>query len=430
MMAETVTMTLASAGDLAQVRAVFTMRNLGNQPESMAVRFPLSFWNGASDGFFNCPENTDLRVSVDGQQVPTRRITSEPRDECDGDPMPWAAFDVTFPPGKDVTIAVSYTQRAYGDAYHSVLSYILETGAGWQGTIGMADIIVQMPYQVSPENVILLGHVGFGGTTSGAALHGKEVRWHFEDLEPTSDNNISLLFVHPQAWNTVLNAQAQVVRYPNDGEIWGRLGLASKRAISVRGRWLRADAGGVSLYQRAEEAYDKAVTLDSEDADWHYGFAELLWLGYLTYGDEGSEGFDTLATLQRTLDELQAALRLKLDHERARTLAQDIIWYSDTILGSPFIQETGDGGFVFLALTATPALQPIVTPTATQTPADTPTAKITLAEMATATPETQAVPKEQEGGNPLGCLNGLSGLTGLVLLPWAATMWVRRRARS
>ncbi|MFM8424336.1 MAG: hypothetical protein ACKOBL_04100, partial [Chloroflexota bacterium] len=77
MMAETVILTVSQDpadvdGAVAETQAVFTMRNLGNAEESMAVRFPLSFFNGGSDGFFNFPEIPSIAVKVDGKSVPTR----------------------------------------------------------------------------------------------------------------------------------------------------------------------------------------------------------------------------------------------------------------------------------------------------------------------------------------------------------------------
>ena len=77
MVAETVTLTVSQdpadeEGAVAETRAVFTMRNLGTMEEKMAVRFPLSFFNGGSDGFFNFPEIPSIAVKVNGKPVPTR----------------------------------------------------------------------------------------------------------------------------------------------------------------------------------------------------------------------------------------------------------------------------------------------------------------------------------------------------------------------
>jgi hypothetical protein len=56
MVAETVTLTVSKHPSnpqkaIAKTEAVFTMRNLGTTEETMAVRFPLSFFNGNSDGY-------------------------------------------------------------------------------------------------------------------------------------------------------------------------------------------------------------------------------------------------------------------------------------------------------------------------------------------------------------------------------------------
>ncbi len=369
MEAETVTMKLAADGESARVEAVFHMRNLGSAEEHMQARFPLSFWDGRSDGYFNCPEIEDLRVFVDGQETPTTRLEGEPRQDCDNTPLPWAGFDVTFPPGEEVILEVTYTQRTFGYEPYFVLGYVLETGAGWKGTIGSADIIVEMPYEATPGNVLLSGHAGYGGTTPGAALDGRQVRWHFEDLEPTAEDNIRLLFVSPPYWQKIADAQQNVEKYPKDGEMWGILGLAYKRVIRVR-NWLRSDDGAYALYRQAVEAYDKAVTLDSRDADWHFGYAELLWLGYTSYGagmeDERAD-FDSPGALQRALEELAAALALKPDHEKAIALIDEIMWYGDWA-GGALIEEKAGGGYEFPALTITPTPRPTRTPWPTSTP--------------------------------------------------------------
>ncbi len=79
----------------AQVTADFTMRNLGGEAETMAVRFPIS----ASDGRSNFPEIKNLQVKVNGNNVRTRRIEGE--DPFYGSELvPWAEFDVSIPAGR------------------------------------------------------------------------------------------------------------------------------------------------------------------------------------------------------------------------------------------------------------------------------------------------------------------------------------------
>ena len=76
MMAETVTLDIlakypSDVMGLAKVKADFTMRNLGDQEEKMAVRYPI----GASDGWGGMPTIKDLAVRVDGHLVALRETS-------------------------------------------------------------------------------------------------------------------------------------------------------------------------------------------------------------------------------------------------------------------------------------------------------------------------------------------------------------------
>ena len=113
----------------AETSALFIMRNLGTSVERMDVRFPLTFWNGISDGFFNYPDIKDLHVKVDGKSVPTRQMTMPNPHDGDDPPVPWSVFEVTFPPGKDVLIALTYTSEGFGEFPNVVFCYVLETGS-------------------------------------------------------------------------------------------------------------------------------------------------------------------------------------------------------------------------------------------------------------------------------------------------------------
>src|SRR5689334_22132013 len=192
MLAESVYLTVLSTPlpqylGQAKTEAIFLMRNLGTAQERMQVRFPLTFWNNSSDGFGRYPEIRDIQILVNGSIVATQRIDANFTSPAGGvayRQAPWAAFDVTFPPGRDVIITVKYTTNGYGYAPYFALRYILETGAGWSGTIGTAEVTVKLPYEANPKNVLLDEHTGFSQTGPGAQFAGKEVRWHFEDLEP------------------------------------------------------------------------------------------------------------------------------------------------------------------------------------------------------------------------------------------------------
>lgn len=321
----------------AKVTADFTMRNLGSETESMAARFPV----GASDGRFNIPEITDFKVRVNGNSVSTRQIEGED-PYLSADSVPWAEFDVIFPPGEDVGIIVTYTIKATGYYPFSYFTYILSTGAGWKDTIGSADIIVRFPYEVSPQNVIINpADMGWSESTPGAALTGNEIRWRYNELEPTPANNIRISFVSPEAWKKVLTERDNINQNPNDGEAWGRLGKNYKEIIQP-GKGLRVDEGGLQLYDLSVHAYEKSLELLPNDALWHAGFAELLALpgiwGMQDYPDE---------TL-RAAEEMNRALELDSQNEKIIEILDWMTWDSD------FAVKNSDGSYSLLWLTATP----------------------------------------------------------------------------
>ncbi len=340
----------------AKVTAHFTMRNLGDETESMAARFPV----GASDGYFNVPEITDFKVSIDGDSVSTRRIEGEDPNFY-ADSVPWAEFDISFPPDEDVEVTITYTLEATGYYPFAYFTYILSTGAGWKDTIGSADIIVRFPYEVSPQNVIINpADIGWSESTPGVALSGSEIRWHYEELEPTRENNITISIVSPEAWKKVLTERENVSQNPNDGEAWGRLGKNYKEIIQP-GKGLRVDEGGLQLYELSVEAYEKCLELLPDDALWHAGFAELLWLHNIW-------GYRDSDEILRAAEEINLALELDPQNEKIIEIVNQMTWVSGD---DKFAVKNSDGSYSLLWLTATPvpatkAVETEATPTSTR----------------------------------------------------------------
>lgn len=359
MLAETVTLTVLSRPSprypgQAKTEAVFMMRNLGAAEETMQVRFPLTFWDNQSDGFGNYPEIPDIQVQVDGKTIPTQRIQSDfipPNGGIAHNRAPWAAFNISFPPGKNVIITVSYTTNGYGYEPFFMLRYILETGAGWNGTIGAADIILKLPYLAGPENVML------DGSGSGPQFVDDEARWHFTDFEPASTDNIQVSLLVTSTWQKVLDYMEYVRKYPDDGEGWGQLGKAYKEAIRFPKGYLRTDPAGQEMYRSGVAAYEKALTLLPDDALWHYGLADLLWAHYY-YADARD-----MSELVRAVDELRKSLALDPKNQNAKDLAG---WIGGEF---PWAISQTDAGYDYLLLTTTPTIESgVFTPEPSTTP--------------------------------------------------------------
>jgi hypothetical protein len=417
MVAETVTLTVSEdpANDrkaISVTNAVFTMRNLGDTEEKMRARFPLSFFNGASDGYGNFPEIPSIHLKVDGKTVQTKRenqpLYNGDFPYAEREEIPWAVFDVTFPPGQDVTIDVTYSVNGQAMYPYEAFRYILETGAGWNGTISSADVIVRLPYEVNKANVWVEGVSGYSEPTQGGDLIGNEIRWHFDELEPTRENNIEVIVITPSLWKSVFREAATVEKNPSDGEAWGRLAKAYKEVASMPKGYLREDPAGREMFVLSKSAYEKCLALLPKDSLWQYGYADLLWPYY--YFDiylMGQE--DTLGILPTILTSLQTALVLDPNNQQAKDLLTEISY----AIPDAVSLEVDAGIFTLLGLTATP-----IPPTAYLIPTETPAASLT--EIAP-TQESLATPTESlsqpVAKNPLcGSAFILPGFLGMVFV--------------
>lgn len=387
----------------AWVTADFTMRNIGAAAESMAVRFPL----GSNNGFGEIREIRNLSIEVNGSPVPTRRIMQA--DPAWGSELvPWAEFDVTFPPEQDVNIQVSYLLDGTGEYPFISFHYILHTGAGWKDTIGSADLIVRLPYEASPQNILFDEHTGWSSTTPGGALQGREVRWRFEDIEPDQSNDFAVALVMPSAWQNVLKERAILSDNPDDGEAWGRLGKLYKEIFFFR-RGFRQGAGGQDVYRMSVEAYEKAVTLLPEDALWHAGFADLLAV-YSYYAIQ--EGQDARPEKLRSMQEIQLAQELAPNDPKVKEIAEKIYFLF------PEAIEQLESGYDYLWLTATPQVS---TPTFVPSePSSIPIVTTSPPATATVVPVNDATPTAA-ADSPAGplCASALLGPLGM--------FWLARR---
>lgn len=398
-------------GAIAKTEATFTMRNLGNVEETMDVRFPLSFFNGNSDGFGNFPEIQTIKVNVNGKSVTPRRenqpFINNATSYQERTELPWAVFEVTFPPDQDILIEVVYEVEGFGYFPYEVFRYVLETGAGWNGTIGSAEVVLRLPYEVNEKNVWVQNVDGYGEPTQGGVMSGNEIRWNYEDLEPTFENNLQFILLAPSVWESVLAETENTTRNPKDGEAWGRLGKAYKEIIMMPKGYLRTDPGGVEMFALSRRAYETCLALLPNDPLWQYGYADLLWSHY--YFDIYLMGKpDTENILPTTLTALQTALSIDPDQQQAKDLLLEISYAIPDA-----VQQNDNGIFSFSGLTATPVPPTpwAVEATPTFPPAEpAPTSTLTMGVIPQSTPEPTAT-------NPLcGSAFLLPVLFGMMIL--------------
>lgn len=421
----------APEGSLGQARvtADFAMRNLGTEPESMAVRFPIS----ADDGFGEFPEIRDLVVRVNGYRVDTRRSLG-PEIRYGRDQVPWAEFDVAFPSGEDVAIQVIYTLDAYGYSPYASFEYILETGSGWHGTIGSAELIARLPFEASAQNVLLGQSIGLGPTTPNGVIAGTDISWKFTDLEPTRNDNLQVVLVMPSVWRTILTERDNIARSPNDGEAWGRLARAYKEiTFGQRGRFVREDAGAHELYQLGVEAYEQTLALLPQDALWHVGFADLLaqhayfgalaWLGGIRGGADAGRTLEQIqADAGRAIQEMRTAQAIAPEDPKVLEIAEQIEWLfpdSGAWTGGPYTGQLAGYG----PMVPRPTPTPVAPTTSTQLTPALVTAEATIKPAA---PEATPITEAEADSSGMPC-----GATAAGALPVALILATRgRRSRS
>ena len=343
----------------AKVSADFTMHNLGDQSETMMVRFPIS----ANDGFGHYPEIKDLLVKVGDTPVSVQKISgTDPNYGTDQ--VPWVEFTVTFPAGQDVKIQVDYTLEATGQMPFIWFNYIFSSGAGWKGTIGNADLIVRLPYAANNQNVVVNTDPDYIVTSLGGVITGNEIHWAYKDLEPTAEDNFKIEMVAPSVWQEVLKEQAYVAQNPKDGEAWGMLGKLYKQlTFSPKGRGFRSDIdeGVRALYQLSQQAYEKAVTLKPDDPLWHAGYADLL--GYYAYY-ANYFGVNTTEDALHAMREIQKALKLAPNDIQVQQIAGEIVYF----FPDGMVQNGSSYNYPWLTATPIPATPTIEILTLTETP--------------------------------------------------------------
>ncbi len=290
---------------VANVVAMFTMRNTGNAPEKMTVRFPLSDPSGQGDGLGGHPEIEQVTVTVNGKRAPTRVITTpNPRGESEP-PIRWAAFDVTFPADGEVAISVQYTLRSTGYPPYGRFKYILETGAGWYGPIGLASLVLKLPYEANAENVVL------GQSTPGGTFVGDEVRWTFKDIEPDEQDNFYVTVLAPIVWERILEARRRTEAMPKSAAAWRELAQAYLSAIFGKYR----PEIGENFIPLIEEAYRRAQENAPTSAQLHAEWAQVLLNLY-----------PPLFNLDPAIAEkILAALKAAFERDPSNPLAQKVL---------------------------------------------------------------------------------------------------------
>jgi hypothetical protein len=378
---------------VAEVQAAFTMTNPTSDEVTLTAWFPLASaleklsWEINPDE--SVPSIASFSVAVDGKSI-DYSVSQLPNPKGVDKPLlPWASFPVTFPAGSETNIQVNYLlplQTAV-KGNELALYYIFQTGAGWAGPIGKAELILNLPYAASPETITRMdpGNLDLpyfnpnpdANLPMDGVMKGNQVRWTWTDFEPGPQDDFSIWLVDPGMYQQLEAARAAVQASPQDGETW--LDLASiYRAMATRA-WDYPSIFAASYLTPGLDAYQKASELLSEHPEPHVGLAMLLLAPHMKEVSAPSEVMGAVQEHLRLARELEAAHpNLAEQAEISSSLLDDVmLMYFDHITATAVSGATGTSWARETEISSM-RLMPTLTPTAevglvkTATPSKTP----------------------------------------------------------
>lgn len=369
---------------IAEVQADFTMRNPTSEAINLTVWFPLASalekvsWELNPDEVV--PRIASFEVAVNGNSL-DYTVSELPNPQGEDRPLlPWASFPVSFPAGEDTLIQVSYvlplSQAVKG--YELALYYIFQTGAGWAGPIGQAELILNLPYPASTEtlsgmsstNLVLPyamsnEHVEL---PSGAVLEGNQARWSWTDFEPGPEDDFAIWLMNLDKWQAIQTAKAAVQANPQDGQAWLDLALIY-HSLSA-GQFNRPATFSKSYVTPGIEAYQKAAALLPDHPVPHAGIALLSLIPYMSNKDAPAEVLNTVQeefSTARDLEEKNPSLS-------ERTYVNS--WTVEEVLGLyAYNEATATADWVIYTTEVAKETQAVIQQ---QTTTPTPTQEVTL----------------------------------------------------
>jgi hypothetical protein len=177
--------------DSSVVKCLFNMKNLGEK-EKLQIGFPEMtfhyYWQKSK-----VDEATRFQVKENGDVVnfdfsDSLRYNEEYRKNIESYKIKeeWYLWESEFQQGETKTIEVQYS-LPFGMLYKTnerFFTYLLSTGANWKGTIGKAEIIVNLK-DIEIDSLI-------SQQPNNCLITNKQLKWVFSDFEPTTNDDIKI----------------------------------------------------------------------------------------------------------------------------------------------------------------------------------------------------------------------------------------------
>ncbi len=398
---------------VAEVQADFTMHNPTSDGVSLTAWFPLASalesvsWELNPDEIV--PRIASFHVAVDGDPI-DYSVSELPNPKGADKPLlPWASFPVSFSAGGETMIQVSYLLPLQSSVKGSELAlyYIFQTGAGWAGPIGRAELILNLPYPASAETLARMSSsnlslpyfmsnpqsvIPFDGV-----MERNQASWTWTDFEPLPKDDFSIWLVDPGIWQDLENARAAVQASPEDGHAW--LSLASVYRTLATRAYNYPSIFGESFLSLGLEAYRNAAELLPEHPAPHTGMALLSLAPYMPGTNAPSEVMGFVQS------ELQTARDLEALHPDLVEEGGISSWLLEDALGVYYYDITATAEFDASSTAwanATEAAAKLLTPSVTPTPPPSLTPTIIPSLVPSPLPSTLATPEIAHPDSVLG----------------------------
>lgn len=180
--------------DSAIVECHFYMKN-DSDAQKLTIGFPeMNFQyfrsnDGTETGNFCAFENGERVKLINFHQAASlkEQFPFSGLANQQGDDQPWFLWASEFDNGELKTIVVRYTlpygATKTGSRY---FTYLLNTGSGWKGNIGKAEIMVNLK-DITPDLVLK-------AMPGNHKINGNQLSWTFTDFEPTTNEDIKIYY--------------------------------------------------------------------------------------------------------------------------------------------------------------------------------------------------------------------------------------------
>jgi len=424
---------------IAEVKADFIMKNPTSDMVGMIAWFPLASalenisWEINPDEIV--PSIESFHIMVDAKAI-DYTVSELPNPKGAERPLlPWASFPLTFPANKETTIQVSYLLPLVPSVKGNVLAlyYVFQTGSGWAGSIGQAELILNLPYPASEETMadMTSGNLNLpyimanvpAGMPLGVNIAGNQARWEWKDFEPSAQDDFSIWLINPIVWKELEAARAELQLNPEDGQAW--LDLASiYHSLSTVGYNFPSVFSNTYL-PLGIEVYQEAIGRLPEHPAPHAGLALLLLAPYM-------HGINTPPEVMKSIqDELMICRELEARNPSLAEGADLSSWLVEDALSmySPNATATAEwyaNSTAWVQKTLDTATTPIPTsmPQVELTPTSVTAPKNTALLQPTATP----IPMLSTDSGLNLLVLATAGIVGVIFLGYFVSRRIRARA--